>query len=97
VQTIDTVTKRGRKLTVEMQSWDNLLMRGTRDYPMHKSPFTLIRTVVTDENGKRVFKRPMWLTVIGERRDQLSLIEVWHAYRQRYDVEHFFRLASSGC
>ena len=91
VQTFDTVTKRGRKLTVEMQSWDNLLMRGTRDYPMHQSPFTLIRIVVTDENGKCVFKRPMWLTVIGERRDQLSLSEVWHAYRQRYDVEHFFR------
>ena len=91
VDSIETVTKKGRKLTVELQGWDNLLMRGTRDYPMHQSPFTLIRIVVTDENGQRVFKRPMWLTVIGERRDQLSLIEVWHAYRQRVDVEHFFR------
>ena len=91
VETIDTVTRRGRKLTVQLQSWDDLLMRGTREYPMHRSPFTLIRIRVIDENGKPVFKRPMWLTVIGERRDQLSLIEVWHAYHQRYDVEHFFR------
>jgi hypothetical protein len=91
VDSIETVTKRGRKLTIELQGWDNLLMRGTRDYPMHKSPFTLIRIVVTDENGTPVFKRPMWLTVIGERRDQLSLVEVWRAYRQRVDVEHFFR------
>ena len=91
VDSIETVTKRGRKLTIELQGWDNLLMRGTRDYPMHKSPFTLIRIVVTDENGQPVFKRPMWLTVIGESRDHLSLTEVWHAYRQGYDVEHFFR------
>lgn len=91
VDSIETVTKKGRKLTIELQGWDNLLMRGTRDYLMHQSPFTVIRIVVTDENGKAVFKRPMWLTVIGESRDQLSLVEVWHAYRQRYDVEHFFR------
>ena len=46
---------------------------------------------VTDAAGKPVFSRPLWLTVIGEGRYQLSLRDVWKAYRQRYDVEHFFR------
>ena len=33
----------------------------------------------------------MWLIVIGERRHELSLSDIYHAYEQRYDLEHFFR------
>ncbi len=33
----------------------------------------------------------MWLIVIGERRDELSLIDCYESYRQRYDIEHLFR------
>jgi len=88
---ISHTTRRGRQLTVEIKAWYNLLMRGTRQYPMHNHPFTLVRIDVTDAKGKQVFSRPMWLTVIGESRGQLSLRDVFKAYRQRYDVEHFFR------
>jgi len=91
VQHVDLVTRRGRQLTVEIKGWQHLLMRGTREYPMHQSPFTLIRIVVTDVKGKPVFNRPMWFRVIGNRREELSPKQVWQAYHQRYDVEHFFR------
>jgi len=33
----------------------------------------------------------MWLIVMGERRGELSLVEIWDAYAQRYDIEHYFR------
>ena len=33
----------------------------------------------------------MWLLVSGERREELALIAIWQAYRQRVDLEHFFR------
>jgi len=46
---------------------------------------------VLDEEGQPVFKRPLWLIVMGERRRELSLVEAWEAYARRYDVEHFFR------
>ncbi|MCH8296391.1 transposase [Candidatus Poribacteria bacterium] len=88
---ISITTRRGRPLRVEIKAWHNLLMRGTREYPMHNHPLTLIRIDVTDATGKPVFRRPMWLTVIGESRAQLSLKAIWEAYRQRYDEEHFFR------
>ena len=99
VQQVSLTTRRGRQFTVEIQGWQNLLMRGTRKYPMHQSPFTLIRIVVTNASGKPVFSRPLWLIVIPslrsragfDRRAQLSLKQIWDAYRQRYDVEHFFR------
>ena len=58
---------------------------------MYQKPFTLIRVRVLAEDGPTVFKRPRWLIVMGERRQELSLVEAWEAYVRRYDVEHFFR------
>lgn len=84
-------TKRGRTYQVQLQAWHNLLMRGKRDLPMHLYPFTLIRVVVLDEQGQPVFKRVLWLIVLGERRGELSLVEARAAYGQRYDLEHYFR------
>jgi hypothetical protein len=84
-------TKRGRTYRVCLQGWHNLLKRGQRHLPMHRYPFTLIRAVVLDEHGQPVFKRALWLVVLGERRGQLSLVESWQAYDQRYDLEHYFR------
>ena len=65
-------------------------MRGTKNCPMHLHPFTLIQIQVTDSEGKVVW-RPMWLSLFGQRRHQLSAEEGWQAYRQRYDLEHFLR------
>jgi hypothetical protein len=59
---------------------------------MHPHPFTLVRARGVDAAGQPIHKRAMWLLlVIGPRRAELSLVEIWEAYRQRYDLEHFFR------
>mgnify|MGYP001054815325 CR=1 FL=1 len=84
-------TKKGRTYRVHLQGWRNLLMRGKRGLPMQRYPFTLVRAVVLDEQGQPVFKRALWLIVMGARRDELSLWEVWEAYGQRYELEHYFR------
>lgn len=84
-------TRKGRIYRVELEARDEMLMRGKKDLPMHQKPFTIIRARVLDEEGRPVFKRPLWLIVMGERRQELSLVEAWEAYVQRYDVEHFFR------
>ena len=83
--------RKGRVYRVRLEGWQNLLMTGRRDLPMHRHPFTLIRARVLDEQGTPVFKHTLWLIVIGERRHELSLVEAWEAYGQRYDVEHYFR------
>jgi hypothetical protein len=83
-------SKRGRNLNLKILGWNQLLMKGTKDYKMHKHPFRLLQVVVSDETGQAVWK-PMWLIVIGSRRHELSLQECHEAYGQRYDLEHFFR------
>jgi hypothetical protein len=84
-------TRRGRTLTVRRQGWHDLRMRGQKGLPMHEHPFTLIRIQVVDAQGRPVFQRPMWLIVVGQGRGEISLPAAWEAYRQRFDVEHFFR------
>jgi hypothetical protein len=88
------VSRRGKSYRVEIQAWHNMLMRGKRKpelLPMHRHPFTLVRIVLYDQQGKPAFRHPLWLIVIGEQRHRLSLLDIYHAYIQRFDLEHFFR------
>jgi hypothetical protein len=88
--------RNGRIVDVEIKAWNDLIMRGKIGIPMHKHPFTLIRIAVKDEDeGRKVFKRPLWLIIIGERRHEISLIDAYESYRQRYDLEHFFRFGKN--
>lgn len=84
-------TKRGRHLTVIISAWRQMLMKGTKTYKMNRHPFTLLQVIVKDATTGQTIWKPMWLIVIGERRYELSLIDGYECYRQRYDLEHLFR------
>jgi hypothetical protein len=84
------ITYRGRHLVVNLSGWHNMRMKGKKNFKTHKYPFTLVKVEVHDEQGNPVF-RPLWLMVHGKRRAELSLVDIYKSYRQRYDLEHFFR------
>lgn len=87
----DYTTRAGKHYTLHLEGWHDLLMRGKKEVPMHQHPFTLIRARLLDQEGKPVFQRPLWLVTMGQQRDTLSLLDSWHSYEQRVDLEHFFR------
>ena len=92
--TIIEKSRRGKTYRVEIKAWHNMLMSGKRKphrLPMHKHPFTPVQVVRYDEAGNLACQRPMWLLAIGERRHELSAENIYEAYGQRYDLEHFFR------
>ena len=89
--TVTTTTAKGRVLIAHLEVWYELKLRGKRTIPMHRYPFTLIRATVTDQAGRAVFQRAQWLIVFGQRRREITARQAWGAYRQRYDMEHFFR------
>lgn len=91
--TFSTETTRGRTYRVHIQAWRNMLMRGTRDFPMQRYPFTLVRIEVTTEDGIPLHRRPLWLLVMGVRREELSLREIYEAYLRRPDQEHYHRFS----
>jgi hypothetical protein len=86
---------KGRVWQVKLQRWNGLLMAGKRAAAMHQRPFDLIRCQAVNEEGKPVFKHALWLLVMGQRRREVSLLQVYEAYRQRYDLEHFFRFGKN--
>jgi hypothetical protein len=91
VEATTLTTRKGHTYHVQLEGWYDLLMRGKKDLPMHQKPFTLIRVRVLDEEGNPIFKHTLWLIVMGQRRQELSLVEAWESYCQRFDVEHYFR------
>lgn len=91
--TLQETTRRGEVVRIEIQAWYNLLMHGKNQpkLPMHQHPFTLVRIVRYDQAGKALFKQPLWLIVMGARRHELTLEQIYQAYAARFDIEHFFR------
>ena len=94
VATILEKSRRGKQYRVEIKAWHNMLMPGKNKperIPMYRYPFTLLQVVRYDDKGNLACKRPLWLLAIGEYRYALSAQEIYEAYGQRYDLEHFFR------
>ena len=92
--TLTEVGRRGQQYRIEIEAWHNMLMRGKRKpqpLPMQRYPFTLVRIVRYDQAGKLACRRPLWLIVVGEQRESLTLLEIAQAYDQRFKLEHFFR------
>ena len=84
-------SRNGHTFKVRIKAWHNLLMRGKKDCPMHDCPLTLLCINAYKSNGKPLYRRPLLLIVAGQRRQQISIIDIWMAYGQRYDIEHYFR------
>jgi hypothetical protein len=85
-------TRRGRPLQLTISAWHQMLMRGTKEYPMHQHPFTLLQVRVIDEFGQQLW-HPMWLIVMGARRNELTIMDCYLSYRQRFDMEHTLRFS----
>ena len=92
---VEWYTSKGRVLQITLQRWNDLLMRGKRDAPMHERPFDMIRCRAFDEQGKPVFKNTLWLLLMGKRRREVGLRQGYEAYLQRFDLEHFFRFGKN--
>ena len=92
--TTSYTSARGHTYRVELQAWYDMRIRGQQKsarIPMHEHPFTLVRCVLYGPDDQPVFRQTLWLAVLGPRRRELTLEAIWQAYRDRFDLEHFFR------
>ena len=94
---IDTfmLPRSGKIITAQIEVWCNLIMRQKNKEPLNEHPFTIARIVLLTEKNEMIHKRPMWLMVSGRRREELSPHHIWEAYKQRFDVEHFFKFGKT--
>lgn len=96
--TIDEIkgaSRTGVHYTITIKYWNNLLVRGSRDYRAALHPLNVAQVSIIDENGKSKFKRPIWLGIHGERRNEIDGISAHEYYMNRSDIEHFFRFGKN--
>ena len=87
------VNSKGKEYTVQLKCWNDMLLRGSRKYHSSEHPMNLIQIIMLNDKKEEVYKRPLWLSVFGTRRNELSLFDVHQSYNSRYDIEHFFRFS----
>jgi hypothetical protein len=91
LESFEIVTRRGKKLRVKIERWNDLIAKGPKNFRTHLHPFDVVRIIVTDEKGHSVYKRPLWLMIAGQKRREITSRQAYQAYCCRYDIEHFFR------
>jgi hypothetical protein len=77
--------------TIRLSRWNNILARGSRDQHMEKHPFDIVRALVFNDEGQLVFKNPLWLEIVGQRRKEITALQAYKSYGQRFDIEHCFK------
>lgn len=91
-QQVETITKKGKKITHTLTQWNDLLLRTKKGQKMSDKRLNLVAVVSTDtKSGKPVFKQPLFMVVSGRNKDKLSLEDAFYEYMQRYGIEPFFR------
>ena len=89
------LSRSGKIYQIKIESWDDILIRGSKHYNARKHPITLLRIRMFDDQGNATFKRPLWLAGQGQARKSISLTSVYNYYVKRYDIEHFFRFGKN--
>lgn len=91
-ENLEIELKNGRKCKVKIRKWDNMIIPGQNNQKMYDKPFNLIAIDIFDlTTGDKIFNKTMWLAVTGKRKNELTLTEIYHSYRLRFDIEFFFR------
>ena len=78
---------------LNIERFDNLLVRGKKGLPMHDKPMSVFKVAVFDRSGQPLYKEPLWLVGVGCQVKTIALEYVFLAYHLRFDIEHWFRFA----
>jgi hypothetical protein len=84
-------TKKDKTCQVELTLFKNLLLSGSKDFASQEHLLNIVKAIVKNNYGALIFKRSLWIGVIGERKDEVNPEMAYNTYLNRYDIEHFFR------
>ena len=90
--TLEAKTQKDRALRIELYRWKDLKIRSKKGHCMKHKPFDVVAVKVFDAHtNKRVFKRDLFFTIFGKRKQEVTLEEAYWDYRSRYGIEPSFR------
>jgi len=92
----DAVLGNGRKVILDIRRWNDLLIRTKEGASMKDKPLDVLRVQVLEAQSRQaIFDRPMFLAVSGKRKSQVDIALAQEQYRERYDVEPWYRFAKN--
>ncbi len=92
IELFDWTMQNGRKCNVTVNQWNDMIISGKRNKKMYNKPFNLVSIKIIDiESQEPIYKKNLWLTVWGEKRNEINLREIYESFRNRFDIEFFFR------
>ena len=95
VKTLEEKTSNGKIQKVKISLYKNYICKGSKGHKMSDIPANFVRVEVYKEDGTKKYNRDLWLEVVGDKKDELSLEDVYLAYKSRFDIEHFFKFGKS--
>jgi hypothetical protein len=88
------ITANGRKITLQINRWKNLLFRSKKGNRMSDKPFDLVAIKTIDAlSGKCIFQENLFIGICGQKKDELSIEQTVIEYQERYGIEPFFRFS----
>lgn len=93
--TCQWVTKKGKENVVKIQVWQNLRMRGHDGAKIQKTPIIVARITIQNSSGELVYKRPLWIVIVGSWPTERPISDIWDCYHKRFDIEHFFKFSKT--
>jgi len=92
----EAILGNGRKVVLDIRRWNSLLIRTKNGASMKDKPLDVLRIRVLDiESRREVFERPLFLAVSGKRKSLVDSSLAQEQYRERYDVEPYYRFAKN--
>jgi len=82
-------------LSIRISVFRDKLIKGKKQHIMSNKPMNFIKVELLDEQGNKKYKRDLWLCVSGQLKYQISGKEAYQCYKQRFDIEHFFKFGKS--
>jgi len=90
----ETTMQNQRPVIIRLHRWNDLMLRSKNGHNMKQKRFDVVRVEVLDcTTQKPVFDRPMFLAVSGKRKTEIETKEAHLQYRERYEVESYYRFA----
>lgn len=92
----EAVLGNARKVVIDIRRWNDLLVRTKKGASMKDKPLDVLRVQVLDAESRRaIFDRPLFVAVSGKRKSQVDSVLAQEQYRERYDVEPYYRFAKN--
>lgn len=82
---------KGNRQVVQAIEFREVIMRRKFKLPINEVPLRVIGFQIVDQAGNPRMDRMLWIVIAGKERNELSIEQVFDLYRERFDLEHFFR------